>query len=466
MATRLTAATAARAKAAAARREVPDAGCAGLYLVIQPNGRGGGKSWAVRFRSPVERDRKGRGKPRKLTLGPLAADGKACDGEPKIGQPLTLADARALAIETLRKVGKGIDPASEHHAEKQAARAAPSNLVEDVFAQFMAKHVRKKRKGTPIRESTRRKTGRLLGLARDEDDPSSWAACEPKSGVLAHWSGRDVASITKRDVLDLLDSIVARGAPVGANRTLSALKTAFGWIVKRDILQASPCDRIDAPSAERPQERELSGPELVAIWRAADCIGYPYGRMIQVLMLTGQRLDEVLAAMRIEFDFAGPMWKLPGNRTKNGRDHHVPLSDHVMAIFKDLPKIKSKAGYLFTIAGDVPVSNLSRRKRRLDAATLAELRKINPEISELAPWRHHHLRHTLKTWMQRARIPKDVRNAVQNHFDGDMDELYGHYSFEAEKRDALDRWARHLAALIDGPAANVVDFPGRTGVGE
>jgi integrase len=464
MASKLTAATVRQAKATSAPYEVPDGGCAGLRLVIHPSGA---KSWIMRFRSPQERDRSGKGKATKLTLGPLADDGEASDGAPKIGQPLSLADARALATDAQRKISHGIDPASEHRTAKRAARAAaPSNRIDDVFAEFMAKHVRKKRKGTPVRESTRRKTGRLLGLVPDGDDLSSWIASDPKSGVLAHWSGRDVQGITKRDVLDLLDSMVARGAPVAANRTLSTLKMAFGWCVKRDILAASPCDHIDAPSPETSQERELSGPELVAIWRAADRTGYPYGRMIQVLMLTGQRLDEVLAAVRSEFDFAARIWTLPRPRTNNDREHRVPLSDQVIAILKDLPKIESKAGYLFTTTGDVPVSNLSRRKRRLDAATLAELRKIDPEISELVPWRQHHMRHTLKTWMQRARIPKDVRNAVQNHFDGDMDELYGHYSFEAEKRDALDRWARHLAALIDGPAANVVTFPGRAGIGE
>jgi integrase len=463
MATTLTAVTVRQAKANGKRREIPDRGCPGLFLVIQPSDE---KSWAVRYRSPIERDGHGNRKPKKLTLGPLAGDGEACDGDPKIGYPLTLADARALAISELRKVRKGIDPACDLRAEKQAARAAPSHLVDDVFGQFMAKHVRKKRKGTPIRESTRRKTGSLLGLIPDGDDLSSWKPRDPKSGVLAHWSRRDIATITKRDVLDLVDSMVARGAPVAANRTLSALKTAFGWSAKRDIIAASPCDHIDAPSPETPQERQLSGQELVAIWRGANCIGYPYGRMIQVLMLVGQRLDEVLAAVRSEFDFARRIWIIPGERTKNGREHRVPLSDEVVAILEGLPKIKSKAGYLFTVSGDVPCSNLSRWKRRLDAAALAELRKIDPEISEIVPWRQHDLRHTLKTWMQWARIPKDVRNAVQNHYDGDMDELYGHYSFEKEKRDALDRWARHLAALIDKPAANVVTFPGRTGIGE
>lgn len=456
MSRKLTAVAVAQAKPKAVRYEIADAGCPGLRLVVQESGA---KSFLMRFRSTVERDRNGKGKARKLTLGPVAGEGKACAGPPKIGRPLSLADARALATDVIRKIRQGEDPAVERRTEKRAAKvAAVSNKIEDVFAEFMAKHVRKKRKGTPIRESTRRKTGRLLGLEPKDGDSSTWVMCNPKSGVLAHWASRDVGSITKRDVLNLLDAMIARKAPVGANRTLSALKQAFTWCVKRDMLQASPCDHIDAPSPEKAQERELSGQELVAIWRAADRVGFPYGPMIQVLMLTGQRLDEVLAAMRSEFDFANRVWTLPGERTKNGREHRVPLSDQVTAILEKLPKIKSEAGYLFTVSGDVPCSNLSRLKRRLDAEALAELRKIDPEISGLVPWRQHHMRHTLKTWMQRARIPKDVRNAVQNHYDGDMDELYGHYSFEKEKRDALERWAQHIAGIVSG--GNVIELHG------
>jgi integrase len=462
MATALTAVTVRQAKAAGSRREIPDGGCPGLYLVIQASGE---KSWALRFRSPVERDAEGNRKPKKLTLGPLANDGEGCDDDPQIGMLLTLADARALAIAELRKVRKGIDPSRERRAEKRAARARQSLMVEDVLAEFMAKHVRKKRKGTPIRESTRRKTGRLLGLEPKDGDLSTWVMCDPKSGVLAHWASRDIGSVTKRDVLDLLDSMVTRGAlnskrkrpaPVAANRTLSALKQAFSWCVKRDILQASPCDHIDAPSPEKSQERELSGPELVAIWRAAERVGYPYGPMVQLLILTGQRLDEVLAMVRSEINFTARMCVIPEDRTKNGREHHVPLSDQVMAILEGLPKIRSKASYLFTVSGDVPCSNLSRRKKRLDAIALAELRKIDPDISKLVPWRQHDVRHTLKTWMQRARIPKDVRNAVQNHYDRDMDELYGHYSFEKEKREALEKWAQHVAGIVAG--TNIVEL--------
>jgi integrase len=161
-----------------------------------------------------------------------------------------------------------------------------------------------------------------------------------------------------------------------------------------------------------------------------------------------QRRDEVREAPRSEFNLAGQVWKLPGYRTKNGRDHLVPLSDEATAIVTGLPKIKSKAEWLFTSSGEVPVSDLAKRKRRLDGLMLEELRKIDPEIPEVTPWRLHDLRHTLKTWMQRERIPKDVRNAVQNHYDGDMDELYGHYTFEKEKRDALERWAQHVKKVV------------------
>jgi integrase len=277
------------------------------------------------------------------------------------------------------------------------------------------------------------------------------------AGALARWSGRDVRSITKRDVLDLLDWRVDSGAPVGANRTLAALKTFFSWCIKRDILASSPCDRVEDPSPEVSMDRPLSDAEIAAIWRAAERIGYPYGRLVQLLLLTGQRRDEVREAVATEFDLQSALWKIPAQRTKNGREHHVPLSDLTAAIFATLPKIKSDAEWLFTIGGEVAFSNLSRWKRRLDALALEDLRKSD-ERAELKPWRLHDLRHTLKTWMQRARIPEDVRNAVQNHYDGDMDELYGHYSFEKEKRDALAAWARHVEHLIGQSPSNVIEL--------
>lgn len=399
------------------RLEIADAGKPGLYLVIQPSGH---KSWAVRYRSC--------GRSRKLTV----------EGFPSLNA------ARKLAQAALDAAAEGRDPTQS----KKAARRAPSNRVEDVFAEFMAKHV-KRRDGRPIRLSSRLETARLLGMKAGDD--GAWAPRTPKAGVLAKWAGRDIRSITKRDVLDLLDARVNGGAPIGANRTLSALKTAFSWCIKRDILTASPCDRLDDPSPELSIKRSLSDPELRALWLAADRIGFPYGQMVQFLVLVGQRRDEVRLMKRGELDLSSRSWKLAAGRTKNGHEHLVPLSSAAVRLLESLLNTQSDQGWVFTLTGDVPVSNLARCKRRLDQAMLEELRNDDPEAA-LEPWRLHDLRHTFKTWMQRARVPKDVRNAVQNHFDGDMDELYGHYSFEKEKRETLDSWASHVQAIAKGPA--------------
>jgi integrase len=451
MATKLTATTVAQAGAKSVPYEVADAGCPGLRLAVQTSGA---KSWVMRFRSPIERDHTGKGKARKLTLGALAASGRDHVGTPSIGGALSLADARALATDVVRKIRQGIDPAQERRTERQT-RTERSNLVEDVAAEFMTKHVRK-RNGEPIRGSARYETGRLLGLVLNRDDLSGWKPRKPYSGVLAYWAGRDIQGVTKRDVLDLLDSIVERGSPVSANNTLAALKSMFRWCVKRDILAASPCEYVDAPSPQPSVKRDLSGIEIVALWRAAERIGYPYGKMVQLLVLVGQRRDEVRESPRHEFDLPNRIWKLPAARAKNGREHLIPLSDGAVAIIAGLPKIKSKGGWLFVSSDVGPSSNLSKRKRQLDALMLEELRKIDPEISELQPWRLHDLRHALKTWMQRVRIPKDVRNAVQNHYDGGMDELYGHYSFEKEKRETLEKWAQHIAEITSG--GNIVEL--------
>jgi integrase len=403
------------------RREIADAGKPGLFFIIQPSGK---KSWAVRYRF--------QGQSRKLTLA---------------GFP-SLATARKLAQDALDAVAEGRDPARERKAE----RNTPSNLVEVVFAEFMAKHVKKKN-GAAIRASTRAETGRLLGLKQEED--GTWTPCVPKSGVLKHWTGRDIQSITKRDCLNVVEKKIAEGSPIAANRLLSALKTVFKFCVQRDILEISPVQYLEDLSPENKLDRSLSSEEIVACWNAAGQMLFPYGPLVRLILLVGQRRDEIRCLVRPEIDFTKRLIQLPPERTKNGHKHDVPLSDAAFAIIEKLPDIHSRSGWLFATDESKPVSNLSQLKKKLDALMLEELRKSDP-AAQLKPWRIHDLRHTLKTWMQEARIPKDVRNAVQNHFDGDMDEHYGHYTFAKEKREALDAWARHVDSLVTGSAANII----------
>jgi integrase len=395
------------------RLEISDAGKPGLHLIVQPNGK---KSWAVRYRRLSDR------KPRKFTL----------DGFPSLGV------ARSLAQDVLDKIASGLDPAADKVIEKQRAHTADPRDVESAFVEFMKRHVRK-RNGQPIRWSTRCETARLLGLKPDSD---GWI--RTGNGVLQHWRGRTVESIRKSDVLTLIDNL-AESTPIRANRTLAALKTFFGWCIKRDLLTQSPCAGVDDPSPEVRRERPLSDTELAALWRAADVDGYPFGPMLRLILLTGCRCDEVREALWAEFNLPKRKWLIPGARTKNGHEHLVPLSDTAYDLIKGLPRVAGKA-LLFTTTGTTAASGTAVFKRRLDKRMLVELREIDPK-AKLAPWRIHDLRHTFKSWLQMARVPKDVRDAVQNHHSGSMDQYYGHYSFETEKREALDRWADHIEKI-------------------
>ena len=239
------------------RREIPDAYLPGLYLIIQS---GGAKSWAVRYRRQDERTRK-------HTLGPYPR--------------LSLKAARELGAEALRTVAEGRDPAQE----KREARTAEPNDIESVLKDFLQKHTRKKN-GDPVRETTRRERARLFGLKRDPN--GEWI--KTGNGVLKRWKGRAIDSITKNDVRDLISDVPGKVLP---NRTLDVLKTFFTWCVKQDRLSKSPCDKIEPPCPKTSGERVLSTDELRMVWRAAQTMGPPFGSLVQLLMLTGQRRNEV-----------------------------------------------------------------------------------------------------------------------------------------------------------------------------
>jgi integrase len=404
------------------RIEIPDAGKPGLYLVVQPNGR---KSWAVRYRSPIDR------KPRKFTL----------DGFP------SLAAAHKLAQGALDKVAEGRDPA----VEKQVVKRAPASTsgIDAAFRLFLDKHIRT-RGGKPIRESTKAETARILGYRRG---PDGW---EPTGkGVLSHWKGRNLQSIKPFEVRDMLEDVANKG-PVLANRTLTALKTCFRFHLRRDpdLLLKSPCEGIENPSPETSRRRKLSDTELAALWSILDTEAYPFGRMVQLLILTGCRRDEVRQAPWTEFDFAHREWLIPDRRTKNGRDHLVPITDLMASILDGLPRIKGPAKLLFTTNGRTPVSGVAKFKERIDLK-MAKALGEDPE-----PWTLHDLRRTFVSGLQRLRFPIDVAEACVNHASGTVSgitEVYARHAYEVEKREALDAWARHVMAILDDrPGDNVV----------
>ena len=260
MANRLTDRTVEQAKAGASRREIPDALLPGLYLIVQPSGA---KSWAVRYRQG--------GRPRKHTLGPYPA--------------LKLATARKAGGDALRAVAEGRDPAAERQEERRRVKAgvADRDVFDRAFADYLARHVRPNLKASSARE------------------------CEAifRREVLPKWGKRRLTEITKADVIDLVDDIVDRGVPLTANKVFTQLRTFFNWLVARDAIPSSPCQGIKKPAIETSRERALTDAEVRWLWRACEEIGWPFGQIVKLLLLTGARREEVRAMADREIDLAG-----------------------------------------------------------------------------------------------------------------------------------------------------------------
>ena len=413
MAKLLTAQAVEKLKPGPVRREVADARLTGLYLVIQPSGT---KSWAVRYRYG--------GRPRKLTLGPYPL--------------IDVAKARQRAADALEALAEGRDPAAEARATK--ARRGESGSDRNSFGAVARLFIER-----PARVSNKswRETARLLGLVPDPDQPDRLMAA--KDGIAARWAERQIDAITRRDVIDLIDEIADR-APISANRTLAALPKLGNWAVSRDILEISFCAGVKPPSPERSRERVLSDDELRWLWQATEADGYPFGRLVQVLMLTGQRRQEVAAMRRTELDLATRTWSLPAERTKNGRANEVPLPEPVVTILEAVP-IFGEADYVFSGTGRSPFSGFSRSFTRLNA------RMTELAGSPIPHWTLHDLRRTAATGMASIGVAPHVIEAALNHVSGSkagVAGVYNRFSHSDEKRHALNAWADKIGRIIAG----------------
>jgi integrase len=267
-----------------------------------------------------------------------------------------------------------------------------------------------------------------------------------EDGLVDLWGDRDLASIRKRDVIAFLGTFVDRDKGYMANRVLAALRKMFNWAVGQDIITASPCTGIERPTAEVSRERVLTKGELRLIWNAAgaDGIGWPFGPIIRLLILTGQRRTEVGEMRWSEIDLENKTWKLPRGRVKNNSGHEVPLSAAAVDILKSLPHVDG-GDFVFTTTGTTAVSGFSRAKDILDRKT------------GIAEWRLHDLRRTAATFMaEELHVAPHVIEAVLNHMSGSKKGVAGIYNratYATEKRTALDAWSRYVLELV---ATNVI----------
>lgn len=348
----------------------------------------------------------------------------------KVGRypALSLMEAREAAHHALRVLSRGDDPGTMRRELERQREGVLANTVAVIAQKFIEDHVTKKRSGAKMTQM----------LERD---------------VVQEWGDRPIATITRRDALELLRGVYQRG-PHMSNRVLEVMRLMFNWAVLNEYVETSPVAGLHPLHDERSRDRILSDEEVVALWAAFDGLDYPYGPLFKLLLVTGQRRSEVAYMRRGDVNMPKKLWILPREFTKADRAHAVPLSPLALDILHSLPVLAGD--FLFSsTGGERGVSGFSRAKDRVDA-------KVG---SLVAPWRLHDLRRTAASGMARLGVPPHVLARVINHAPGStqgVTAIYNRHAYETEKRHALEAWANHLTALRAHPPTSLLAHEKRT----
>jgi integrase len=354
--------------------------------------------------------------------------------------PITIDAARSMAADHYEAVRKGRDPAYD----QQLTDKQEPTTIERVVDEFMLRHMEGKKRAPSYIVDTRRIF---------------------ENHVLPRWRGRDLRSIARRDVIELLDAIVDEGKLVAANRTLAAIRKLFNWALQRGLIEATPVALVEMPAKETRRERTLAADEIRALWPCADALGYPFGPFFKMALATGQRREEVASMRWQDISEAERTWTLPSEMTKPGRAHVVPLSPLAIGILAKTKVTAIRLGtgqggglgdYVFTTRGDRPISGYSKAKARLDNAVTGV--RATDKIPALEPWTIHDLRRTVGTGLGKLGVPRFVIARVLNHADSSVTGIYDRHEYLDEKRRALNAWGELLTDLIVAPSAEVVSL--------
>lgn len=355
------------------RYEVFDALCPGLGLRVSEHGR---KTFSVKYYYGT--------KQRRLRLGHYPI--------------VSLPKAREKAMDALRQVGDGIDPASR--------RRQPGMFVEAICADFIRQYAKPRNRNW-------RETERVLN----------------REFVSIHGQ-RDIRQIKRADILEIMDGAVERGAGYQANRILATVRKLFNWCLERGIIEASPIGGLKAPTKEVSRDRVLDDDEIVRVLKACRNDEYPFRQFVPLLLATAQRRGELANMRWSEVNLEARTWVIPAERSKNGKPHVVPLSDYALELLSEAPRFLD-CDYVFTTTRRSAVSGFSKALRRIH------------ERSETADWHMHDLRRTAASGMARAKVPPYVVEKVLNHISGTISgvaAVYNRYAYDEEKKEALDKW--------------------------
>jgi integrase len=374
----------ARAKPRGGRFDLFDKKVTGLSLRILPSGV---KSFTLLYGPSSKRVR--------VTLGRYPA--------------VTLARARTLAVEKLGGIERGEDP-----------RRGRAMTVADLAERYLAEHVKPTLRTAKTIERRFRKN------------------IVPVSGGVA------LGDLHKRDLNRVVAKVTARGKHVEAARVFEDFRAMVRWGHAQGHLDLNPFDGARKPAARPPRTRVLDDIEIAKLWRGLDQAlpkSKTVASVIRLCLLTGQRVGEVSGIEPAEIDAKKRIWTIPGERSKNGKAHTVPLTDQAFEVASDLakgPKLASHA--------------------------VAHRIRLAQERFGLAQWTSHDLRRTIATNMGKLGVTPLVIAHVLNHASvtraGVTLGVYMQYDYAKEKRDALSLWGKYLAGIVSG-AGEVVKLRGR-----
>jgi integrase len=376
----------------------------GLALRVSNRGR---RSWTFLFTSPKDQKRA------RATLGTYPAT--------------SLAAARTRAIEAREHLEAGRDP-RDVFADQHAGAMTLTQLATSYFE----KHVAGLRTAKAIERRFQRNILPVIGNVR-------------------------VADLHRRDVNRVIDPVLKRGRATEAARVFEDLRAMLRWGLARGDLDSNVMDGMQKPAGSKLRDRCLSDDEIRVLWNAlpvALAKSISAQRILQLCLLTGQRVGEICGISRTELDLKRGKWLIPGARTKNAHEHHVPLSAGVLAIIAEALTDAGAADFVFpNAAGTGP----------LDPHVISTaLRRAQGRFG-MAHWTAHDLRRTAATGLAALGTAPIVIGHILNHRTttkaGTTFATYVHHTYEREKREALNLWAARIEALVsDDQAAAVLQF--------
>lgn len=387
------------------RVEYFDDNVRGLSIRVSDAGR---KTWSVIYRF--------NGRLRRYTLG--------------VYPILGLADARRKATTALRQAGDGSDPAA---AKSEARRA---ETFAELAKAYIENHAKFKKRGDEDRRVLygsphKKRTGR-----------------RPHMPLVKRWGGMKVRDITRRDVRELLDELAIRG-PIMANRTLAIVRKMFNFAIERDWLDVNPCHMVKRVVRERPRDRVLSEDEIRAVWKVLDEEHLLMASLIRLRLLTAQRGGELHGARWDEVDLTGGWWTIPGDRSKNGRSHRVPLSPPALRIFRELAEYRKAKGRPRD-DGETDLSPWVFPSTRKTGPHVQHAQKAFERVVARSgvKFRGHDLRRTAASLMVGGGVPRLVVSKILNHVETGVTAVYDRHSYDPEKRVALDGWGNRLEQIV------------------